>query len=87
MLWGRRDSKPLPSRIWVSWVVHTTTAPLTPERTKVLLAIDSWCSQNKVAFMAMVAYYISVDYIYREVLLACEPLMGARIGCNLVQVF
>jgi hypothetical protein len=56
------------------------------ERTKVSLAIDCWSSPNKVAFMAIVAYYVSVDWKYREVLLAFEPLVGAHTGRILARV-
>ncbi len=56
------------------------------ERTKVSLAIDCWSSLNKVAFMAIVAYYVSVDWKYRDILLTFEPLVGAHTGCNLAWV-
>jgi hypothetical protein len=36
--------------------------------------------------MAIVAYYVSIDWKYREVLLAFEPLSGAHTGRNLARV-
>jgi hypothetical protein len=53
---------------------------------KVLLAIDCWSSPNKIALIAIVGYYISVEWKYNEVWLAFEPLTGAHTGCNLALV-
>jgi hypothetical protein len=55
-------------------------------RTKVSLVIDCWSSPNKIAFIAIVGYYILVEWKYKEVLLAFEPLTGAHMGRNLALV-
>ncbi len=54
--------------------------------TKVSLAIDCWSSPNKITFIAIVGYYILVEWNYQEVLLAFQPLTGAHRGRNLALV-
>ncbi len=55
--------------------------------TKVSLALDSWtCPGNRFGFMAIVAYYVSTDWQYRQVLIGFERLSGAHTGVNLAAV-
>ena len=39
---------------------------------KVSLALDAWTSPNKLAFLAIVVYYITPDWKYRHALIAFE---------------
>jgi hypothetical protein len=52
-------------------------------QTKVSLAVDYWSSPNRHSFIAVLAYYISEDWKYREVLLGFEHIPGPHTGQNL----
>jgi hypothetical protein len=53
---------------------------------KVSLALDGWTSPNKLAFLAIVVYYITPDWKYRHALIAFEQLSGSHSGTYLNQV-
>ncbi len=55
--------------------------------TKISLALDSWTSPgSQFGFFAIVAYYISTDWKYQQVLICFERLVGAHSGENLASV-
>ncbi len=54
--------------------------------TKVSLAVDCWSSPNRHSFIAVLAYYVSEDWKYREVLLGFEPVSGSHTGQNLARI-
>jgi hypothetical protein len=55
--------------------------------TKVSLALDSWTSPgNRFGFLAIVVYYVSTDWKYRQVLIGFERLSGGHTGVNLAEV-
>lgn len=56
-----------------------------PTTSKVSIAIDCWTSPTNYAFLAMVGYFIDVNWKFREVLLAFEPLHGSHTGPNLAR--
>ena len=55
---------------------------------KVSLALDAWTSPNKLAFLAIVVYYITPDWKYRYALIAFEQLLGeeSHSGARLNEV-
>jgi hypothetical protein len=52
----------------------------------VSIALDGWTSPNHLAFMAIIAYYITKDWKYKHSLLAFEQLSGAHIGKSLAEM-
>jgi hypothetical protein len=52
----------------------------------VSIALDGWTSPNHLAFMAIVAYFITKDWKYESALLAFEQLSGAHIGRSLAEM-
>lgn len=56
------------------------------KHTKVSLALDCWSSPTRHSFLAVMAHYISDDWVYREVLLGFKPLTGPHTGRNLAKV-
>jgi hypothetical protein len=53
---------------------------------KVCLAMDAWTSPNKIAFLAIVVYWITPDWRYRHELIAFEQLHGTHTGKHLNRV-
>jgi hypothetical protein len=53
---------------------------------KVSLALDAWTSPNKLAFLAVVVYWITPDWRYRHALIAFEQLHGSHTGKRLNRV-
>jgi len=49
---------------------------------KVSLAIDAWTSTNKLAFLAIIAYWIDKDWNYHHVLIGFEQLSRVHDGEN-----
>jgi hypothetical protein len=54
--------------------------------TKVLLALDCWSSPNKLSFLGILAYYISIDWKYWEVLISFEQVIGSHTEENLAHI-
>ncbi|KAJ5413633.1 hypothetical protein N7509_000260 [Penicillium cosmopolitanum] len=54
-----------------------------PEGGKLSIALDSWTSPFRQAFMAVTGYFIEHDWNYREILLGFEPVHGSHTGINL----
>lgn len=57
-----------------------------PPGAKISLALDSWTSPFRQAFMAITGYFIDEAWEYREILLGFEPLSGSHTGANLSDV-
>ena len=57
-----------------------------PPGVKISIAADTWTSSNKIAFLAVVGYWITDDWELREVLLGFEQIRGAHIGENLTDL-
>jgi hypothetical protein len=49
------------------------------------LAIDCWSSPQRVAFIAIIGYFIDCDWQYREVLLGFEHLPESHEGLKLAE--
>ena len=56
-----------------------------PPGRKVSIALDCGTSQNNLAFMSILCYYITDDWKYREALLAFHCLRGKHSGKTLAQ--
>ena len=57
-----------------------------PPGVKISIAADTWTSLNKIAFLAVVGYWITDDWELREVLLGFEQIRGAHTGENLIDL-
>ena len=57
-----------------------------PKSTKVSLAIDSWTSPNHLAFLAIIGYFITPDWEYKEIMLGFENLPEGHTGKEQAQV-
>jgi len=57
-----------------------------PHEVKVSIAADAWTSPNKLAFLAVLAYYITDNWELKEVLIGFEQIKGAHTGENLAQI-
>ena len=57
-----------------------------PPGVKISIAADTWTSPNKIAFLAVVGYWITDDWELREVLLGFEQIHGAHTGKNLAEL-
>lgn len=57
-----------------------------PSGVKISIAADTWTSPNKIAFLAVVGYWITDDWELREVLLGFEQIHGAHTGGNLAEL-
>lgn len=53
---------------------------------KVSLALDAWTSPNKLAFLAVVLYYIDSNWKYRHILIGFEQLQGEHKGANFAEI-
>jgi len=53
---------------------------------KVSLALDRWSSPNRLAFLAIVVYYITDDFKYRYCLIGFELLQGPHEGSYFAEV-
>jgi len=53
---------------------------------KISLAADTWTSSNKVAFLAIVAYWISDSWQMEEVLIRFEEIRGSHMGANMERI-
>jgi hypothetical protein len=49
---------------------------------KVSIAIDAWTSPNKLAFLAIIAYWIDENWNYKYTLIGFEQLFGEHNGEN-----
>ena len=52
---------------------------------KLSLAIDCWTSTQQLAFLAIIASYITPDWVLRQVLVAFEEVPEKHTGVNLAQ--
>jgi len=57
-----------------------------PPNVKISIAADAWTSPNKLAFLAIVGYWITDDWEMKEVLLGFEQIHGAHTGENMARV-
>jgi hypothetical protein len=57
-----------------------------PKDRKLSLAVDCWSSPNHLAFFAILGYFITNDWEYKEVLLAYHPLHGKHSGKSLANL-
>src|SRR5205085_3579262 len=57
-----------------------------PPGVKISIAADTWTSPNKIAFLAVVSYWITDDWELREVLLGFKQIRGAHTGKNLADL-
>ena len=57
-----------------------------PPGARISLALDTWISPNKLAFMAVIGYFIDTNWKYREVLLGFKPLSGPYTSKYLTNV-
>jgi len=57
-----------------------------PAAAKISLAADTWTSPNKLAFIAIVAYWISDSWQMEEVLIGFEEIQGSHTGANMAGI-
>jgi len=57
-----------------------------PAAGKISLAPDTWTSSNKLAFLAIVAYWISDSWQMEEVLIVFEEIRGSHTGANMAGI-
>ena len=57
-----------------------------PAEGKISLAADTWTSPNKLAFLAIVAYWISDSWQLEEVLIGFEEIKGSHTGANMAGI-
>jgi hypothetical protein len=57
-----------------------------PSSRKISLALDCWTSPNRLAFLAILGYFITDNWEYKEVLLAFHPLVGKHSGKTLARL-
>jgi hypothetical protein len=53
---------------------------------KISLALDAWTSPNHLSFLAIVAYFITSDWKYKNILIGFEHLRGRHTGIYLSDV-
>ena len=56
-----------------------------PSSRKISIALDCWTSPNHLAFLAILGYFITNNWEYKEVLLAFHPLHGKHSGKTLAR--
>jgi len=57
-----------------------------PAAGNISLAADTWTSPNKLAFLAIVAYWISDSWQMQEVLIGFEEIRGSHTGANMAGI-
>jgi len=57
-----------------------------PAAGKISLAADTWTSPNKLAFLAIVAYWISDSWQMEEVLIGFKEIRGSHTGGNMAGI-
>jgi len=57
-----------------------------PAAGKISLAANTWTSPNKLAFLAIVAYWISDSWQIKEVLIGFEEIRGSHTGANMAGI-
>ena len=57
-----------------------------PAAGKISLAANTWTSLNKLAFLAIVAYWISASLQMEEVLIEFEEIRGSHTGANMAGI-
>lgn len=63
-----------------------STMDALPSDSKISIALDCWTSPDQKPFMAVIGYFISEDFCFREVLLGFAPLEGSHSGDRLASV-
>ena len=58
-----------------------------PGAGKISLAADTWTSPKKLAFLAIVAYWISDSWQMEEVLIGFQEIRGSHTGANMAGIF
>jgi hypothetical protein len=53
---------------------------------RVSIALDTWSSPNKIAFLSITAYVISEDWKFQEHLIGFEHLSGSHTGENMARL-
>jgi hypothetical protein len=66
--------------------VKTEIKKRIPKSSKVSLTIDSWTSPNHLAFLAIIGYFITPDWEYKEIMLGFENLPEGHTGKEQAQV-
>jgi len=57
-----------------------------PTTGKISLATNTWTSPNKLAFLAIVVYWISDSWQMEEVLRGFEEIRGSHTGANMAGI-
>jgi hypothetical protein len=57
-----------------------------PSDAKVSVALDAWTSPNRLSFLAVVIYFIDIDWKYQEVLIGFAQIEGEHSGANLARI-
>ena len=57
-----------------------------PAAGKISLAADRWTSPNKLAFLAIVVYWISDRWQMEEMLIGFEEIRGSHPGANMAGI-
>jgi len=57
-----------------------------PAAGKISLAADTWTSPNKLAFLPIVAYWISDSWQMEEVLIGFQEIRGSHTGANMAGI-
>jgi len=57
-----------------------------PAAGKISLAADTWTSLNKLAFLAIVACWISEAWLMEEVLIGFEEIRASHMGANMAGI-
>ena len=56
------------------------------KQSKVSIALDAWTSPNRISFLAIIAYYITSDFIYKNALIGFEEIHGLHTGENMASM-
>jgi hypothetical protein len=57
-----------------------------PKRRKISLALDAWTSPNKIAFLAIVAFWMGDDWKLRKQLIGFEQLIDRHTGDYMAEI-
>ena len=74
---------------YLKWLGNTTGDNLRKSlllNARISLAADTWTSPNKLAFRAIVAYWVSDDWQMEKVLIGFEEIKGPHTGVNMARI-
>lgn len=66
--------------------IQGSLLPKLGSSTKISLAVDVWQSDNKLSFIAIIAYYVNEDWLYCESLIGFEPIRGTHSGESMAKI-